>query len=268
MFKAKLKAAVDFNDSQLCVGLDPDIRKTEIKDFLDFNKNIIRLTNKFVAAYKLNMSCYEVGGSLSWRALEMTVSFLKVAHPNIMIILDGKRGDIPHTAKNYAYSAFEHLGVDAVTASPMYGWDSAKEFLRYAEKGTFFVVKTSNNSANDLQNIAVTDYYGLHSGFPLFEEVALQTQGWGNPYDNSGFIVGATRPADIKACRSLCSTTPILVPGVGAQGGDVQRVVKNGIDKDGYGLLVSASRSVIYDTEPNTVASKLREEIAYHRNGP
>jgi len=238
-FRDKLLEASRRNESLLCVGLDPDpslLKGTPVATFL---QAIIDATRDLVCAYKPNLAFYEALGEAGWAALRRTLAAIP-AH--IPVIADAKRGDIGNTAAAYARAVFEVLGCDAMTVNPYGGEDAVEPFLEYEEKGVFVWCRSSNPSAGDFQDLVVE-----HEGErrPLWQVVALRAREW-NRSGNVGLVVGATYPAHLAEARALCPGMPILVPGVGAQEGSLRDAVQAGLDAAGGGLIISASRSVLY----------------------
>lgn len=235
-FNEKLRSAVTRNDSLLCVGLDTDAGKLPPGiDAASFNWAIIDATKDIVCAYKPNLAFYEVAGIDGLRALEETLAHIPA---DIPVIGDAKRGDIGNTAGYYARALFDTLGFDAATVNPYLGLDSVEPFTRYADRGVFLLCRTSNPSARDFQDL-VTD------GRPLYERVALKALEW-NTNGNIGLVVGATYPDELGRIRGMCPSMPLLVPGIGTQGGDLAAVVEQGVDEAGAGILVNVSRAVLY----------------------
>jgi len=259
-FQQKLLAAIEKNNSLLCVGLDPDPARIpprfsrEPDPLFGFNKAIIDATAHLVCAYKPNIAFYEAYGPAGLEALKRTIEYIP---PYIPVILDAKRGDIGSTARAYARAAFEFLGADAVTVNPYLGRDALEPFLAYGDKGIFVLCHTSNPGAQDFQTRLV-------GGRPLYQVVATQAAHWG---DNVGLVVGATYPEALRKVRELAPQAWILVPGIGAQGGDLEAVLDAGLNEKGLGLIINASRSVIYVPDPQAAALELRERInaARHR---
>jgi orotidine-5'-phosphate decarboxylase len=239
MFFTDLDARIDAVDSVLCVGLDSALDR--VPDHLHefdlprwaFNRRIIDATSEFVAAYKPNVAFYEDPDG--WRALEETIAYAQ--GKGVPVVLDAKRGDVGHTARQYATLLDR---ADAVTVSPYMGRDSLEPFLSRAEKGVFVLCRTSNPGGADLQDLE------LASGEPVYERVAALADLW-NANDNVGVVVGATASAELEAVREIVPDLPFLVPGVGAQGGNAEAAVEYGL-VGGVGL-VNASRSVIYAGE-------------------
>lgn len=252
-FAERLQRAVDAADSLLCVGLDPQPDRTPAAEILAFNRTVIEATADCVCAFKPQSAFYEAAGPKGWEALARTIELIRELAPHALVVLDAKRGDIAHTARAYATAAFEQFGADAVTASPYLGGDSVAPFLERPEHGAFVLCRTSNAGGGDFQSLPVD------GGEPLYERVARRAAEWADAHhDNVGLVVGATWPAELARVRELCPELPILLPGIGAQGGDLEAALRAGLDAQGRGLLVSASRSVIYAGG----ASEIRAEAA------
>ena len=242
-FNEKLDKIVQKNNSLLCVGLDIDKEKmpnflfeTSKAPYLDFNKKIIDATKDLVCAYKLNMAFYEVLGSRGFEILDETIRYIP---KDIIVILDGKRNDIGNTAKKYAQSLFETFKADAVTINPYLGIDGVKPFLDYKDKCSFILCRTSNSSAGDFQDIK-------SNNVPLYQTVAKKIKDWSS-HGNCGAVVGATYPDELKMIRGILGENiPILIPGIGAQGGDVEKTVINGTNRNSEMAIIVSSRSIIY----------------------
>lgn len=265
-FVQKLRQAMQNHNSLLCVGLDPEPARMPISDTFEFNRAIIDATADLVCAYKPNIAFYEAQGIEGLRALERTIAHIP---SDIPVIGDAKRGDIGNTALAYARALFEVLGFDAVTVNPYLGRDSLEPFLAYAERGIFILCRTSNPGAADFQDLLCQE--GDQS-IPLFEVVAKRAREW-NDRGNVGLVVGATFPEELKQVRELCPDMPILIPGVGPQGGDLERAVRYGMDSHGEGAIITSSRQVIYasggDDFANAArgaAQALRDEINRFRS--
>jgi orotidine-5'-phosphate decarboxylase len=244
--------------SFLCVGLDTDILKIP-KHLLDtsdpifsFNKEIIDATAEFSVAYKPNLAFYESLGWQGWQSLEKTVHYVRENHPDIFLIADAKRGDIGNTSNLYARAFFENLDFDAVTVAPYMGEDSVKPFMTYPEKWVILLALTSNKGAFDFQFLKDDN-----TGDLLFESVLKTSQNWGTT-ENMMYVVGATKAEKLKEIREIVPDHFLLVPGVGAQGGSLQEVAKNGMNKQ-CGLLVNSSRGIIYASEDVDFAEKAGE---------
>jgi len=254
-FEEKLSKIVGKNESLLCVGLDVDKEKIGSVTPLEFNKKIIDETKDLVCAYKLNMAFYETLGKEGYTLLEDTIKYIP---KDIIIILDGKRNDIGNTAKKYATSLFETLNCDAVTINPYLGSDGIKPFLDYKDKCSFILCRTSNSSAKDFQDLKTNDK-------SLYVHVAEKIKQW-NTNKNAGAVVGATYPNELKQIREILGKDAILlIPGIGAQGGDVEKTIKYGTNEEGENAIINSSRGIIYSNKPRESAKKLRDEINKYR---
>jgi orotidine-5'-phosphate decarboxylase len=249
-FTDKLLAASRSNKSLLCVGLDPDPKSMPKAGLLEFNKAIIDATADLVCAYKPNLAFYEASGVEGLKALWKTIEHIP---DHIPIIGDGKRGDIGNTAKAYAKALFVTLGFDAATVSPYLGFDSVEPFIEYNEKGVFILCRTSNPGAMDFQSLA--DAHGR----PLYVTVAQKAKEW-NVHGNIGLVVGATYTEELKAIRQLCPEMPILIPGIGAQSGDLASTVKYGIDAQGGNAVIAVSRQILYASRGKDFAQAARRK--------
>lgn len=256
-FTDRLTAAIDAADSLICVGLDPQPTRTQPDEILSFNTRVIEATADLVCAYKPQSAFYEVAGNSGWQALKDTIALIRQAAPNAVVILDAKRNDIGNTAEAYASTAFDWFDADALTINPYLGGDAVAPFLQRPERGAFALCRTSNPGAADLQSLETSN------AEPLYLSVADRARDWGEAHHhNLGLVVGATWPDELAAVRVRCPDMPILLPGIGAQGGDLEASVEAGVDRCGRGLLVSASRSVIYAGSPDDIraaASELRD---------
>jgi orotidine-5'-phosphate decarboxylase len=221
----------------LCVGLDPDPGLLPPGLLLDeFLKGIVEATHDLVCCYKPNLAFYEAQGLAGQRALR---SLLEVIPAGIPVLIDAKRGDTPQSMQAYARALFDELNADAVTVSPYMGGDSLEPFFAYPDRGVFVLCKTSNPGAGEIQDLLVK------GGEPLFLRVARQAGTW-DKHGTLGLVVGATYPADVAAVRRIAPDVPILLPGVGAQAGDLERSVQAGVDANAGGALVNASRTILY----------------------
>jgi orotidine-5'-phosphate decarboxylase len=238
-FLNKLDAAAQRNRSLLCVGLDPWPPQMPIGDIAVFNRAIIEATQDLVCAYKPQMAFYEAQGTAGLHALEQTLAAIP---DDIPVILDGKRNDIGNTANAYAKAMFEVWDADATTVNPYLGGDSIEPFLAYEDRGTIILARTSNPGSADLQTLEVRTDSGPAQ---LYRHVAQQAQQW-NTRGNVGIVVGATYPHELQEVRAICPDMPMLVPGVGAQGGDLEASVRNGADGQGRRVIISVSRQIIY----------------------
>ena len=223
-FVDKLRRASEANQSLLCIGLDPDPRLMPIDDIFEFNRAIIDATHDLVCCYKPNMAFYEAFGPPGLETLRRTLEHIP---DDIPVIGDAKRGDIGNTAKAYAASLFEYYGFDAVTANPYLGGDSLAPFLAYADRGVLVLCRNSNPGAADFQLLTVSRDNGEQR--PLYMEVAARCNDW-NVSGNVGLVVGATYPEELRRVRQQCPDLPILLPGIGAQGGDLRASMVNGLD--------------------------------------
>lgn len=257
-FKTRLRTAMQAKDSLVCVGLDPQPDKTKASEIIAFNRKIVEETADFVAAYKPQSAFYEAAGNEGWIALKETIDCIREKAPSVLVILDVKRGDVPNTAEACASAGFEFFGADAMTVNPYVGGDGAAPFLASPAHGAFFLCRTSNRGGSDFQSLMVSTTTGER---PLYLEVARKVASWGAEHENAGAVVGATFPAEIQRVRAECPSLPLLIPGVGAQGGDLEKSVRAGLDADGFGLLVNSSRSLIYADDPRVATGRLREQI-------
>ncbi len=249
-FSDKLLASSRRNRSLLCVGLDPDPESMPKVGFLEFNRAIIDATADLVCAYKPNLAFYEASGIEGLKALQKTVEYIP---DNIPIIGDGKRGDIGNTARAYAKALFDTFGFDAATVNPYLGFDSVKPFIEYSDKGVFILCRTSNPGAMDFQSLA--DAHGT----PLYQTVARKAKEW-NVHGNIGLVVGATYTEELKAIRELCTEMPILIPGIGAQGGDLAATVECGIDARGGNAIIAVSRQILYASRGKDFTQAARQK--------
>lgn len=261
---SKLNGSIRKAKSYLCIGLDPHPNEMFVENVFDFNKEIIDATHDLVAAYKPQFAFYEALGITGLQALKDTISYIRSVNPNIVIIGDAKRGDIGSTAKAYARSLFEFWDVDIATVNPYMGMDTLLPYLEYNDRGIFVICRTSNSGSGEFQNLVVFD--GKKK--KLFEFVADLSCGISDG-SNVGLVVGATYPEDVKTIRENNPDVPILIPGVGAQGGDLHACIESAVDSMGKGFLINASRSIIFSTKnlvdypltTRTKALELRDAI-------
>lgn len=259
-FLFKLTGAQRNQNSLLCVGLDadpkllPSIVKNVPNPVLEFNKRIIEATHDLVCAYKLNLAFYEALGDSGRETMRQTLATIPV---NIITIGDGKRGDIGNTAEQYAKAMFE-FGFDAVTVNPYMGQDSVAPFLADPQRGAFILALTSNPGSKDFQRLRV-------GRVPLYEKVAATAKKW-NKNKNVGLVAGATHPKELQRIRKIAPTLPLLIPGIGKQGGDLKSSIRFGCDKHGGLAVINASRSVIYASSGEDFASAARREATRLRN--
>ncbi len=270
-FFSLLQKRVDESSSLLCVGLDPhpdDLKSGSAAEALEFCVRLVRLTAPYAAAFKPNAAFFEVYGAEGWTALKQVIEAVREeAHrlgSYIPVILDAKRGDIASTSAAYAKSAFESLGAEAITLSPYLGRDSIEPFIREPARGAFLLCKTSNPGSGDLQDLPVAEPGGPSQ--PLYVRVAQLAAQW-NAHDNVGLVVGATFPATLAEIRRVAPELWFLVPGVGAQGGDLESALQAGLRADGKGLLVNVSRGISRAADPAKAAADLRDAIQSIRAG-
>ena len=256
-------------DSLVCVGLDPEPAKFPAQFDRDpdavfaFCRDIVDATADLVCCFKPQIAHFAALGAE--HALERLIAHIHTHQPGVPVILDAKRGDIGSTARHYASEAFDRYAADAVTVNPYLGRDSARPFLDRADKGVVVLCRTSNPGARELQDLDV-------GGRPLYQHVAALVAGEWNAHGNCLLVTGATWPGELAAVRRLVGDMPLLVPGIGAQGGDVEAVVRDGRASDGNGLLVSSSRAILYAGDGDDfaaaargAASQLRDAINRHR---
>ena len=269
-FTRKLRDRWQHADTLLCVGLDPDPAKFP-DAFVDdddalfhFCRDIADATAEFACAFKPQIAYFAAhnGGEA---ALQRLIAHLNAVHPDVPVILDAKRGDIGSTAEQYAVEAFDRFGADAVTLNPYMGRDSAEPFLRRNDRGCIFLCHTSNPGARDFQELDV-------GGAPLYQHIARTVADDWNTDGNCALVVGATFPEELKVIRGIVGDMPLLIPGIGAQGGDVEAVVRNGRSGDGSGLLINSSRGILYASRgagyaeaAADAARELRDQINRHR---
>ena len=267
-FTEKLMNATEQNNSLLCIGLDPDPELMPSKmGVLKFNKAIIDATSDLVCAYKLNFAFYEALDE-GIDALKRTAKYIP---DDIPVIGDAKRGDIGNTARAYARAIFSNLGFDATTVNPYLGFDSVEPFIQYRDRGVFILCRTSNPSAGDFQSL---HFETERRRFPLFEIVALRAARW-NKHGNIGLVVGATYPEELKLIRRNHPDMPLLIPGIGAQGGDLASAVRYGVNTWGRKAILSSSRQIIYASREEDFAQaarlaavSIRDRINYYRAPP
>ncbi|TKR29762.1 orotidine-5'-phosphate decarboxylase [Luteimonas gilva] len=268
-FIADLRKRWANSGSLVCVGLDPEPGKFPAKFASDpdaifaFCRDIADAAAEYVCCFKPQIAHFAAHGAED--ALQRLIAHIHAAHPGIPVILDAKRGDIGSTAQQYAAEAFDRYGADAVTANPYLGKDSVQPFLDRADKGVVILCRTSNPGAGDLQDLLV-------DGKPLYQRVAEKVAREWNGNGNCALVVGATWPEQLREVREIVGDVPFLVPGVGAQGGDVEAVVKNAKTADGTGLIVSSSRAILYASNGGdyaqaaaAAAKTLRDEINRYR---
>jgi orotidine-5'-phosphate decarboxylase len=272
-FLDKLNQAIEKNNSLVCVGLDTDIDKLpqSVKDEnhehpqFEFNKDIINATADLVCAYKPNIAFYEARGAKGIKELKLTCDYLNNTYPHIPIILDSKRADIGNTNEGYLKLTYEYLNVDAVTLQPYLGSEALKPFLDNKEKGVIILCRTSNPGAGEFQDLKVGDE-------TLYQVVAKNVVHNWNTNGNCLLVVGATYPEELGEIRKIAGEMTFLVPGIGAQGGDVEATLKAGLNSEKRGLIINSSRGIIFassdedfDEKAREETQKLRDEINQYR---
>ena len=284
----------------LCVGLDSDyseipesMRLNSIgqarsiaETIYAFNKAIVDQTKDLVCAYKLNCAFYEMHGEEGVTALRLTIEYIRAVAPDVPVILDAKRADIGNTNTGYAKAAFDYFDADAVTVSPHLGGEALQPFLERKEKGVFVLCRTSNPGAGEFQDkLVLPDYiearewelqYQTHVGdfegrpsqcdpMPLYQYVAYRVSREWNKNGNCALVVGATRPGELRKVREVVDDMPILILGIGAQGGNLKEAVAAGKGSHGKGIIISASRSIIFSKNPRAETAKAHELINQYR---
>lgn len=263
-FQEKLDAAIEKNNSLLCVGLDSELDKLPEKfrslknPQFEFNKYIIEETHEFVCVYKLNSAFYESRGAEGIEELKKTCEYIKLNHPEIPVILDAKRADIGNTNNGYVLFAFDYLRVDAITLHPYLGSEAIKPFLERSDKGIIILCRTSNPGAGEFQDLEIEN-------IPFYIHVAKKVFSEWNTNNNCMLVVGATYPDEMKKIREVAPNMTFLVPGIGVQGGDLENTLRNGLDKNKKGLIIHSARGIIFSKNPGEEAQKLRDEINKHR---
>ena len=251
-FIKKLYRCQKLNDSLLCVGLDPDLRRIEPLgvDLKSWLRAIVDAVADKVCAFKPQIAHFSAISAET--ELLGIIAYIQLRYPNVPVILDAKRGDIGSTAQKYAIEAFEKYRADAVTVNPYLGQDSLQPFLDYADKGVIALCKTSNQGSNEFQNLT------LDNGKKLFQQVAQNAASKWNKNGNVLLVVGATYPQELAEIRQIVGDMPLLIPGVGAQGGDVVATLKQGLNGDSKdsGLIISSSRGIIYAGDDHDFAAK------------
>jgi orotidine-5'-phosphate decarboxylase len=269
-FIEKFQKISEKNNSLLCVGLDTDLEKipqhivkSSDSPLLSFNQGIIKATADIVCAYKLNMAFYEQYGI---EGINVLLDTIKIIPNDIIVIIDGKRNDIGNTAARYANSLFNVFNADAVTVTPYLGYDGIQPFLDYTDRQSFILCRTSNKSAGDFQDL-------IAQNMKLYEHVAKKIVEW-NVDNNCGAVVGATYPQELKNIRRILgNSVPLLIPGIGKQGGNVNKTIEYGTNENGTMAIINSSRGIIYkdstknyDQSARHEAENLRKEINKSRN--
>ena len=263
LFTEQLANAWSQQDSMLCVGLDPDPKqfpaslKGEGGATLAFCREIVDATADLVCAFKPQIAYFAAQGAED--QLEQLIDYIHRQHPQVPVILDSKRGDIGSTAGQYAIEAFERFQADAVTVNPYMGFDSIEPYLKYANKGVIVLCRTSNPGGSDLQFLEVND--PNHPRELLYQRVARLSASQWNKTGQLGLVVGATFPEEIAKVRSLVGDMPLLIPGIGAQGGDIPSTVKAGTvtNTPGTGMIINSSRAILYASKDSDFAQAARK---------
>lgn len=265
-FSNRLNHAWNSSNSLVCIGLDPDVAKIPARfakrsqPIFEFNKEIIDATHDLVCAYKPQIAFYSAAGAE--KELELTIAYIRERAPLAIVILDSKRGDIGNTATAYASEAFDRYKADAVTINPYMGEDTVRPFIKDAARAAIVLCRTSNSGARDFQDLLV-------DGRPLYQHVAERAAREWNQLKNVLFVVGATYPEEMAMLRKAHPEITFLVPGIGAQGGDLKATLDNGLDANKQGLLISSSRQIIFAGDQAAIrkaAETLRDEINVLRN--
>lgn len=243
-FQEKLDKIVAKNNSLVCVGLD--------QGEWEFNQKIIEQTHDLVCAYKPNFAFYEALGIRGWENLKKTAEYLRTFYPGVVTIADAKRADIGSTNAGYVKAIFEDLKFDAVTVNPYFGREALQPFLDRKDKGIIILCRTSNPGSGEFQDL-------------IWEKVARNVAGEWNQNNNCLLVVGATYPEELKKVREIVGDMTLLVPGIGAQGGDVAKTVKAGLNSKKAGMIINSSRGIIFAQNPRLEAQKLRDEINKYR---
>ena len=256
----KLARRIGAVNSLLCVGLDPDFEKLpqryrgQVDPLERFGEWVIDQTAQYAAAIKLNAAFYEARGAEGVAEMERTVEYVRERYPELVTICDAKRADIGNTNKGYVEAIFDRMGFDAVTLHPYLGREALEPFLSRRDRMCIVLCRTSNAGAGEFQDLQV-------DGRPLWLAVAERVSSAWDVDGNCALVVGATYPEEMRRIREAAPRTTMLVPGIGAQGGDVQAAVRAGLDAQGAGMLLSASRSILFSEDPGAAAQALRDEI-------
>jgi orotidine-5'-phosphate decarboxylase len=260
----KYNTRVDRVGSLVCVGLDSDYERLpqrflmESHPQFEFNRWIIDQTHEYVSAYKPNIAFYEARGQLGLSELKMTMDYLSENHPDILTICDAKRGDIGSTNTGYVTAIFDGFGFDAVTLHPYLGGEALKPFLDRADKGCIILCRTSNPGSGELQTLTF-------DGRAFWEIIAEKTRDRWNYNGNCMLVMGATYPEEIKKVRTIVTQMPLLIPGIGVQGGNLEQTVRYGLDGQKRGLIINSSRGVIFTDDPANSVRQLRDVINEYR---
>lgn len=264
-FQSKLDKIVSENNSLLCIGLDVDTMKipTDIQELeypiFEFNKEIIDATHDLVCGYKPNTAFYEGYGLSGIEQLKMTCDYINTKYPQIPIIIDAKRGDIGNTNDGYIKFVFEYLAADAITLHPYMGEESLEPFLAQKDKGIIILCRTSNPGSKELQDLKVDNE-------KMYTLIAKKVSKYWNINNNCMLVVGATYPDEMSEIRKIVGDMTLLVPGIGAQGGDIEKTVEAGVNSKGAGMIINSGRAIIYASNNEDFAQKAREEAIKTRD--
>lgn len=264
-FAQKLDVIIEQNNSLLCVGLDTDYAKlpahliNEPHPIFAFNKEIIDATHDLVCSYKLNAAFYEAHAEEGTKQLHMTIQYLRQTYPQIVTIYDAKRGDIGNTNNGYIQSSFDRFGFDAITLHPYMGQESLQPFLDRPEKGCIILCRTSNPGAAELQDVQV-------EGLPLYQYVARRVSENWNTNGNCLLVVGATYPQELAEVRRIVGDMTLLIPGIGKQGGDLEKTLHAGLNSKKKGAIINSSRGIIFASNQEDFAKTAREEAEKLKN--
>ncbi|MFQ5583473.1 MAG: orotidine-5'-phosphate decarboxylase [Calditrichia bacterium] len=262
MFTERLNKIIRDKKSLLCIGLDTEIERipamllSELDPLFSFNKSIIEATKDYAAAFKLNIAFYESLGFPGWELLEKTLSIMP---SDVLVIADAKRADIGNTSKKYAETYFKTYNFDAITVSPFMGLDSVMPFLDFADRGIFILCLTSNSGSQDFQFLKVEDE-------PLYLKIARKVVEWNFINGNCGLVVGGTHTTEIKSIRDVAAGLPFLVPGIGAQGGNLELAVRYATDERGLSTLINSSRTIVYASAEYDFADVAAERAKHLRD--
>jgi len=269
-FLQKLNTIITKNNSLVCIGLDSDVKKlpphlfTQKNSQFEFNKAVVDATHDLVCAYKPNSAFYEANGIEGITQLKMTCDYIRKTYPEIIIILDAKRADIGSTNEGYVTYVFDYLGADAITLHPYLGREALKPFLDRKDKGCIILCRTSNPGAGEFQDLLLSKSQSSHAlakeGKPVYQVIAENVAKEWNGNGNCALVVGATYPDELAIVRRLVGDMPILIPGVGVQGGDVEKTVKVGLDSHKAGAIINSSRGIIFASSGTDFAQSARKE--------
>jgi len=266
-FYERLDYIVKRNNSCVCVGLDsnldripPHLRKDKTvgEAIFEFNRQIIETTADLICAYKPNLAFYEAQGPAGLRALKRTLDFISDKYPDVLKVADAKRGDIGSTNEGYTRAIFDYFGFDAVTLHPYLGREALEPFLAREDKGLIILCRTSNPGAGELQDLI--SEHPRHGRLPLYKWVAHQVAEKWNENKNCCLVVGATYPEELREVRAIAAEMPFLIPGIGAQGGDVEKTVKAGQNSQGRGMIINSSRGIIFVSDGKDFAQVARQK--------